>query len=86
MKMLLVALQLTLTPPVPFPGGEVVVSTPPAENEQVRVIEFVDEPIVFEPPASEWDCFPDHRYGRWSRIIRIREDFDDKVMQSVGEM
>jgi hypothetical protein len=86
MKMLLVALQLSLTPPVPVPGAEAAVSTPPAENKQVRVIDFEDTAIEydFDPVPSELGCF--HHRGPPSRLIRIREDFDDKVMQSVAEM
>jgi hypothetical protein len=87
MKMLLVALQLGLTPPVPVPGAEAAVSTPQPENPRVHVIEFEDTPLEdFDSPASEWECFPGRHHGTRSRLVRIRENFDDKVMQSVAEM
>jgi hypothetical protein len=82
MKMLLVALQLSLTPQVPVPDAESAVSTPPAENKKVIVFDFEDDgPIDLGPMSSEWGC-----QLTPSRLIRIREDFDDKVMQSVEEM
>jgi hypothetical protein len=87
MKLLLVALQLSLTPPVPVPGAESTVSTPQPEEQKRVVIDFDDDSIEdLDPVSSGWECFPDHRQGRWSRLIRIREDFDDKVMQSMAEM
>jgi len=87
MKTLLAVLHLGLFSQVPVSGPEQTpVPTPPPENKQVRVIEFEDEPIQLEPAASEWDCFPDRRNGFRYRLVRVREDFDDKVMQSVDEM
>jgi hypothetical protein len=86
MKMLLVALQLSLTPTVPVPGAESVVSTPPPENKQVRTIDFEDDSIEYDLVSPKEDPSPGCRILRWSPLIRIREDFDDKVMQSVREM
>ncbi|HLM46552.1 MAG TPA: hypothetical protein VK458_21965 [Myxococcaceae bacterium] len=86
MKMLLVALQLSLTPPVPVPGADSVISTPPSENKQVRTIDFEDDSIAYDLVSPNEDPYPGCRQARWSPLIRIREDFDDKVMQSVREM
>jgi hypothetical protein len=87
MKMLLAVLQLTLVSQVPAPGAEPKTSTPPSENKpRVRVFDFEDDdPIEPELTASEWECFPDRRI-RPRSLLRIRENFDDKVMQSVQEL
>jgi hypothetical protein len=88
MKTLLAVLQLTLVPQVPVPGSEPKVSTPQAESKpRVLVFDFEDdETLEVEPrTASEWDCFPDRR-TRPRPLLRIRENFDDKVMQSVQEL
>jgi hypothetical protein len=85
MKMLLVAMQLSLTPPVPVPGAEAAVSTPQPEQKKTIVIDFEDDSIDQDLVSPEWDGYS----GCWlrpSRLVRIREDFDDKVMQSVAEM
>ncbi len=84
MKTLLAVLQLTLVSQVPVPGAEPKAATPPAESQQ-RFIVFdfeEDEPLdVALPAGSEWDC---HRAPQ--PLVRIRENFDDKVMQSVQEL
>ncbi|HEX8437617.1 hypothetical protein [Archangium sp.] len=88
MKTLLAVLQLTLVPQVPVPGSEPKVSTPQTESKPgVVVFDFEeDAPLDVTPPtASEWECFPDRRTGRYA-LLRIRENFDDKVMQSVQEL
>ena len=84
MKTLLAVLQLTLVPQVPVPGSEPKAATPPAESQR-RVIVFDfedDEPLDVELTAgSGLDC---HLVRR--PLVRIRENFDDKVMQSVQEL
>lgn len=86
MKMLLAVLQLTLVSREPAQGSENPVSGPLPESKRVTVIDFEDTPIEVAPPAPELECFPDRRYSLHHRLIRIREDFDEKVMQSVAEM
>ena len=86
MKTLLAVLQLTLLPQEPVPGEEKPVSSPPSENKRVTVIDFEDSSIELEAPVSELECFPDRRRGPHRRLIRVREDFGEKVMQSVAEM
>jgi hypothetical protein len=86
MKVLLVALQLSLTPPVPVPGAEAAVSTPQPENQKTVTIDFEDDSIDDDLVSPEWDGYSGCGWGRPSRLVRIREDFDDKVMQSVAEM
>ena len=85
MKTLLVVLQLHLFAQVPVPGEEKT-PVPAPETQKVRVIDFEDQPIELEPPESGLDCYPDRRNGYRYRLVRVREDFDDKVMQSVEEM
>jgi hypothetical protein len=87
MKTLLAVLQLTLVPQVPVPDSELKLSTPQTESKQ-RVIVFdfeEDQPLEIELPASERECFPDRR-TRFSPVVRVRDNFDDKVMQSVQEL
>lgn len=87
MKTLLAVLQLTVLAQVPARDSEKTAPTPPAEKKRVTVIEFDDDTIVLEPFVSEMECFPDRRGGHLRRpLVRVREDFADKVMQSVDEM
>ncbi|HYO73447.1 MAG TPA: hypothetical protein VEU33_46020 [Archangium sp.] len=81
MKTLLAVLQLALVPPVPDPGSENPVSSPPSESKRVMTIDFEDDSIKLEPADSGLEC-----YRVWRPLIRIREDFNDKVMKSVAEM
>lgn len=85
MNTLLAVLQLNLVSQVPAPGSEQPVSSPPSESKRVMTIDFEDDTLELEPVESGLECFPDRRYGPY-RLIRIREDFDDKVMKSVAEM
>jgi hypothetical protein len=85
MKTLLAVLQLTVLAQVPARDSEKTAPTPPAEKKRVTVIEFDDDAMDFELFDSE--CFPDwERPVRRRPLVRIREDFADKVMQSVAEM
>ena len=86
MKMLLVAMQLSLTPPVPVPSAEAAVSTPQPEHKKTVTIDFEDDSIDDDLVSPEWDGSSGCGLGRPSRLVRIREDFDDKVMQSVAEL
>lgn len=87
MKALLAVLQLTVLAQVPAQGSDKTAPAPPAEKKQVTVIDFEDDAMDFEPLVYETECFPDHRCCRWWHpLVRIREDFADKVMQSVAEM
>jgi hypothetical protein len=81
MKTLLAVLQLSLVPPVPTPGAETPVSNPPPESKRVMTIDFEDDSIEVDPAESGLECWSGYR-----PLIRIREDFDDKVMQSAAEM
>jgi len=81
MKTLLAVLPLTLVPPVPTPSAENPVSNPPPESKRVMTIDFEDTGIEVEPAESGLECWNVYR-----PLIRIREDFDDKVMQSAAEM
>lgn len=81
MKTLLAVLQLTLVPQVPMPGADTPVSSPPPESKRVTTIDFEDDSIEFEPAESGLECWLGH-----PPLIRLREDFDDKVMQSAAEM
>jgi hypothetical protein len=85
MNTLLVVLQLTLVSQVPVEGSEQPVSEPPPESKRGMTIDFEDDTIQLEPVESGLECFPDRRYGPY-RLIRMREDFNDKVMKSVAEM
>jgi hypothetical protein len=54
----------------------------PAEGPRRAVIEFEDDALeLLEPPTGRVGCFR----GR-SILVRVRENFDDKVMQSADEM
>jgi hypothetical protein len=86
MKTLLAVLQLTVLSQVPAQDSEKKAPAPPAEKKRVTVIEFDDDTMDFDGPAPEWGCFPDREGGRRRPLVRIREDFADKVMQSVDEM
>jgi hypothetical protein len=86
MKTLLAVLQFTLLSQGPAQDAEKPVSSPLPERKRVTVIDFEDTVIETELPAPELECFPDRRYGLHRRLIRLREDFDEKVMQSVSEM
>jgi hypothetical protein len=87
MKTLLAVLQLTLVSQVPAQGSEKPVSGPLPESKRVTVIDFEDTVIETDlTTPSEMGCFPDRREGFHHRLIRLREDFDEKVMQSVAEM
>lgn len=86
MKTLLAVLQLTLVSQVPVQGSEKPVSSPPPESKRVTTIDFEDTAIETGPTPSEMGCYPDRHQGLRSRLIRLREDFNEKVMQSVAEM
>ncbi|AKJ00209.1 hypothetical protein ATI61_104382 [Archangium gephyra] len=86
MKTLLAVLQLTLVSPEPAPASEQPVSTPPSESQRVLTIDFEDEDLELDLSTYETECFPDRRCCFWRPLIRIREDFNDKVMKSVAEM
>lgn len=86
MKTLLAVLQLTVFAQVPVPDSEKTAPEPPAEKKRVTVIEFDDDTLELEPFVHEPVCFPERERGLWRRLVRIREDFADKVMQSVDEM
>ncbi len=81
MKTLLAVLQLTLVSQETPPGPQTPVSSPRPEARQVRVIDFEDDSIELGPTESGLECYLGRHY-----LIRIREDFDEKVMQSVAEM
>ncbi len=82
MKTLLAVLQLTLVSQETPPGPETPVADPPVENKRVLTIDFEDDSIEFGPVESGLECY----LGRPHYLIRIREDFDEKVMQSAAEM
>ena len=86
MKTLLAVLQLTLVSQVPVPGSEQPVSSPPSESKRVMTIDFEDDAIALDSSIYETECNPERRCCFWRPLIRIREDFDDKVMKSVAEM
>jgi hypothetical protein len=83
MKTLLAVLQLTLVSQVPVLGSEKPVPGPLPESKRVTVIDFEDTAIETDLTTSEPEC---HRCCFWRPLIRIREDFGEKVMQSVAEM
>jgi hypothetical protein len=83
MKTLLAVFQLTVLAQVPARDAEKPAPTPPAEKKQV-FIDFDDDSIELDlmvPPEPRCTL---HR--KWYPLVRIREDFADKVMQSVAEM
>lgn len=86
MKTLLAVLQLTVLAQVPAQDSRKTDPAPPVEKKRVTVIEFDDNTIELEPFVHETGCFPDREGGRRRPLVRIREDFADKVMQSVDEM
>lgn len=86
MKTLLAVLQLSLVSQVPAPGPEQPVSSAPAERKRVMTSDFEDDTLEPDLFSAETPCYPDRRYGYPHRLIRIREDFSDKVMQSMAEM
>ncbi|OJH38782.1 hypothetical protein [Cystobacter ferrugineus] len=54
----------------------------PAESPRRTVIGFEDDALgLLDPPTSRRGCL----LGR-SPLVRVRENFDDKVMQSADEM
>ena len=83
MKTLLAVLQLTVFAQVPTQDAEKKAPAPPAEKKQV-VIDFDDDAIELD-----WMVPPEPRCALHLRkypLVRIRQDFADKVMQSVAEM
>ncbi len=62
---------------------DVAVRPPPLPTESPRRtgIEFEDEALDLEPPTDRVGCV----WGR-SILVEVRENFDDKVMQSVLEL
>ncbi|EPX57017.1 hypothetical protein D187_006771 [Cystobacter fuscus DSM 2262] len=81
MKTLLAVLPLALSAQVLAQGAEQTAPTLPAESPRRTVIEFEDEALDLEPTELRRGCVP-----RWSPVVRVRENFDDKVMQSADEM
>jgi hypothetical protein len=86
MKMLLVALQLSLFSQVPVQAPEKKDPAPPVEKKKVQVFDFEDTTIECEFPAPELDYFQEYAHGPRRPLVRVRDNFDDKVMQSVEEM
>lgn len=85
MKTLLAVLQLSLTSQVPVQGAQE--ASPPKSEKQVRVFEFdSEEPLVSEPLAPELECFLYRRDVVHESMLRLRQSFDEKVMESVDEM
>lgn len=85
MKTLLAVLHLSLTSQVPVQDTQE--ASPPKSEKQVRVFDFdAEEPIVSEPVAPELECFFSHRDVVHESLLRLRQSFDEKVMESVGEM
>jgi hypothetical protein len=82
MKTLLAVLQLTVLAQVPAQDSEKTAPTSPAEKKQV-FIDFEDQSIEVDLDPPEPRCTM-HR--KWRPLVRVREDFADKVMQSVAEM
>lgn len=83
MKTLLAVLQLTVFAQVPTQDAEKKVPAPPAAKKQV-FIDFDDDAIELD-----WMVSPEPRctlHRKKYPLVRIREDFADKVMQSVAEM
>jgi hypothetical protein len=82
MKTLLAMLPLTVLSQVPARDAEKPAPAPPAEKKQVFT-DFEDDSIELDLHPPEPRCTL-HR--KWSPLVRSREDFADKVMQSVAEM
>ncbi|WNG16711.1 hypothetical protein [Cystobacter fuscus] len=101
MKTLLAVLPLALSGQLPAQGAENVApaesprmtiirfedvavrpSTLPVESPRRTVIGFEDDALdLLDPPTDRTGCF-----RRPSILVRVREDFDGKVMQSADEM
>jgi hypothetical protein len=86
MKTLLAVLHLSLVSQVPAPGSKEASPQQP-EKKRVLVYDFEDgDPIVSEPLAPEGECFFAPRDAVRESLLRLRESFDEKVMQSVDEL
>jgi hypothetical protein len=85
MKTLLAVLQLSLVSQVPIQGSEEASPQQP-ERKQVRVYDFDEEIIVSEPLAPEVECFFGRSDAVRESLLRLRENFDEKVMQSGDEL
>jgi hypothetical protein len=86
MKTLLAVLHLSLVSQVPVQGSE---ETSPQQPEKKRVLVYdfeEGEAIVAEPLAPQGECFFAPRDGVRESLLRLRESFDEKVMQSVDEL
>ena len=79
--LLAVAFPLAVTAAEPGKQGEARV-----EYEKKTVINFEDDTIEGDLTKPDGEYVEARKKVKHSNLIRVREDFQDKVMQSVGEL
>ena len=71
-------------------GGDKAAATSPGEGNvrysKTTTIDFEDDTIEGDLTKPDGEYIEARKKVKHSNLIRIREDFEDKVMQSVGEL
>ena len=90
-KLLMLCVVLTVTPALAQDEGD---SPAPARKESgggkgqkgPQTIDFEDDTIEGDLTKPDGEYVEARKKVQHSNLIRVREDFEDKVMQSVGEL
>ncbi|WNG35825.1 adventurous gliding motility protein CglF [Archangium minus] len=90
-KLLMLCAVLTVTPAFAQDDGD---SAPPPRESSgggkaskgPQTIDFEDDTIEGDLTKPDGEYVEARKKVQHSNLIRIREDFEDKVMQSVGEL
>ena len=85
MKRVIVALSL-LSSSVAFAGGRPPPAGANVTYEKKTVINFEDDTIQGDLTKPDGEYVESRKKVRHSNLIKIREEFKDKVLQSVGEL
>ncbi|MBS2032088.1 MAG: adventurous gliding motility protein CglF [Deltaproteobacteria bacterium] len=85
MKRVIVALSL-LSSSVAFAGGRPPPAGATVTYEKKTVINFEDDTIQGDLTKPDGEYVESRKKVRHSNLIKIREEFKDKVLQSVGEL
>ncbi|HYO52781.1 adventurous gliding motility protein CglF [Archangium sp.] len=89
-KLLMLCVVLTVTPALAQDEGD---SAPRRESsgggkgqKGPQTIDFEDDTIEGDLTKPDGEYVEARKKVQHSNLIRVREDFEDKVMQSVGEL
>ncbi|RKH20935.1 hypothetical protein D7Y13_16520 [Corallococcus praedator] len=85
-KWLMLCVTLSVAPAFAQDEGGDKASGGGAKMQKTSTVDFEDDTIEGDLTKPDGEYVEARKSVKHSNLIRIREDFEDKVMQSVGEL